>query len=86
MASTDSEKQDWADFDPGFDHGEVEIRASNIDGVFAASKIDAAGLVLPANVQGQIGNEDFDWSALNLGKTADVRIPRSPTLSHRFSR
>ena len=38
---------DWNTFDPGFDHGQVELRPANIDGVFSASKISvaAAGLV-----------------------------------------
>ena len=45
---------DWEAFDPGFEHGEVELRRSNIDGVFSASKISAAGLVLAPNVTGQI--------------------------------
>ena len=54
-------------------HGEVEVRAANIDGVFSASKIsDSAGLVLAANVVGQIGNESFDWSSLDV-HGADVR-------------
>ena len=37
---------DWNTFDPGFDHGQVELRPANIDGVFSASKISdtAAGL------------------------------------------
>ena len=64
---------EWSDFDPSFDHGEVEVRAANIDGVFSASKIsDSAGLVLAANVVGQIGNESFDWSSLDA-HGADVR-------------
>ena len=71
--SSDSDAAKWAAFDPGFDHGEIELRTANIDGVFSASKIsDAAGLVLPANITGQIGNESFDWGAIDA-KGADVR-------------
>ena len=67
----------------------AQVRRGHSDGVFAAHKIDAAGLVLPANVEGQIGNEDFDWSALKMDKTADVRsidlLPPSPNITQRLS-
>ena len=66
---------DWNTFDPGFDHGQVELRPANIDGVFSASKISdtAAGLVQAPNVTGQIGSESFDWNALKVSKGVDVR-------------
>ena len=70
---SDSDAAAWAAFDSGFDHGEIELKTANIDGVFSASKIsDAAGLVLPANITGQIGNESFDWGAIDANG-ADVR-------------
>ena len=70
-----SNLEEWNKFDPGFDHGQVELKAPNIDGVFSAAKIsDAADLVRVANVEGQVGDESFDWAALDVqGKTADVR-------------
>ena len=65
---------DWTAFDPGFDHGEVEVRVANIDGVFSATKIsDAKGLVLAPNVTGQIGSENFDWKKIDPSGLADVR-------------
>ena len=65
----------WEEFDPGFDHGEVDMRAANIDGVFSASKIsNASGLVKAPNVSGQIGSEDFDWRSLDPHGTADMRM------------
>jgi regulator of protease activity HflC (stomatin/prohibitin superfamily) len=64
---------DWETFDPGFDHGQVELRKSNIDGVFSASKISAEGLVLGPNITGQIGSEAFEWDKLEASKSADVR-------------
>lgn len=74
--STDAE---WASFNPGFDHGEVEVRSANIAGVFTADKIahlkpeELHGAeVRMANLGGQIGEESFDWSSVDTGG-ADVR-------------
>ena len=36
MATDDAE---WKEFNPGFEHGEINLRASNIDGVFSAEKL-----------------------------------------------
>ena len=70
-----AEDEEWKAFDPGFDHGTVEVRHANIDGVFSASKIsDASGLVRKANIDGQIGDESFDWTSIDLGgRQADLR-------------
>ena len=69
-----STDEQWAAFDPGFDRGEVTIRQSNVDGVFSASKLrDLQGTdVRTANCGGQLGDEQFDWSKVNLNG-ADVR-------------
>jgi len=70
-----SNLEEWNKFDSGFDHGHVDTREANIDGVFSAAKIsDAADLVRVANVEGQVGDESFDWASLDVqGKTADAR-------------
>ena len=79
MALT-TDEQDWVAFNPGFDHGDVTVRKSNIDGVFTADKIallskeELLGTeVRTANLGGQIGEESFDWRAADTGG-ADVRM------------
>ena len=64
-----SANADWDAFNPGFGHGAVVVRRSNIDGVFSATKIahlSAQELdgtqVRTANLVGQISEEPFDWS------------------------
>ena len=75
--STDAE---WAAFNPGFEHGEVEMRKSNIEGVFSAEKIKTLPAdqllgtqVRTANLGGSIGEESFDWRKADTGG-ADVRM------------
>ena len=69
--STDDE---WAAFDPGFDHGHVELRESNVEGAFRADKLKGVegADVRMANIVGQIGDESFDWSKVDT-QGADVR-------------
>ena len=75
--ATDTE---WTAFNPGFEHGEVDMRESNIEGVFSAEKIkrlpadqlDGAE-VRTSNLGGAIGEESFDWRKADTGG-ADVRM------------
>jgi regulator of protease activity HflC (stomatin/prohibitin superfamily) len=71
MATDDAE---WKEFNPGFEHGEVNLRASNIDGVFSAEKLAHHGpeVVRTANCSGQMGDANFDWDAIDK-QGADVR-------------
>ena len=80
---------DWVAFNPGFDHGDVTVRKSNIDGVFTADKIallskeELLGTeVRTANLGGQIGEESFDWRAADTGG-ADVRMAAASASSAR---
>lgn len=68
---TDAE---WKAFDKGFEHGQVDLRKSNIDGVFSAEKLASHGpdVVRMANCAGQMGDANFDWDAVDK-QGADVR-------------
>merc|ERR1719482_469262 len=72
---TNDATKEWQVFDPGFDYGTVELRAANVAGVFSAAKIaklDGTTDVRTANIKGQVGDESFDWSAIDVNG-ADVR-------------
>lgn len=68
--------EDWKAFDPGFEHGEVEVRRSNVEGTFSAANLrdlQGADVREPNTKGGQVGDESFDWSSVDL-KGADVRV------------
>ena len=61
--STAINEAQWREFDPGFEHGEVEHRAPNIEGVigsaeFATDQFGGADVREP-NCVGRIGDADF---------------------------
>mmetsp|Transcript_61212 Transcript_61212/g.108858 ORF Transcript_61212/g.108858 Transcript_61212/m.108858 type:complete len:691 (-) Transcript_61212:171-2243(-) len=51
---------DWQAFDPGFDHGNVNVRKPNVPGAFGECEVDlGAADVRQRNVKGQVGDEQF---------------------------